>query len=342
MFELLIRLWEVLTTWPEGTIGCYWQAALAIVGAGVSIYGGAQARKSANRNASLLQQNAAANAADIQRVGDLNASIVEHVAGLNASALKGVSDFNAQQVLKTSRINAGFIAYGAAYEANLQEYDASIADSNAKVASQNRAIALENGQYNAARIHEENQRTIGAQRAGFAKSGVILDGSAYDVLYDSAIQGTLDTLLAIHSADIIAYGFLIDQINSQNQAALLNFKADATRQQGALESVYALYQGNAQAEAILYEGYTRANITLAEGTLQSSLIRATTQADVASMLRSGSAGASSVRSQGQAAFNKGLADAFSYSTSIYAAGGGFAGSGTGIASTTGRGFGGPR
>lgn len=56
---------------------------------------------------------------------------------------------------------------------------------NAKAAQD--AAALEAGQ-----VRRKNLLRLGTQRANAAKSGVLIDDSAADVIYDSAIQGELE------------------------------------------------------------------------------------------------------------------------------------------------------
>lgn len=83
----------------------------------------------------------------------------------------------------------------AAKDAGKRQQD--IANQNAKAAQD--AAALEAGQ-----IRRKNLLRLGAQRAGAAKSGVLIDDSAGDVITDSAIQGELEALSAVYSGNSAA------------------------------------------------------------------------------------------------------------------------------------------
>ena len=91
---------------------------------------------------------------------------------------------------------AGVGTYGAVSSANAaketakanQEADAA----NAQAASD--AAALEANQ-----VRRRNLLRLGEQRAKTAKSGVLIDDSASDVIYDSAIQGELEARSALYS-----------------------------------------------------------------------------------------------------------------------------------------------
>lgn len=65
---------------------------------------------------------------------------------------------------------------------------------NASAKAANDAAALEAGQ-----IRRKNLLRLGAQRASAAKSGILIDDSAGDVITDSAIQGELEALSAVYS-----------------------------------------------------------------------------------------------------------------------------------------------
>jgi len=93
-------------------------------------------------------------------------------------------------------VGTGVAAYGAveqgaaAKEAGKRQQQ--ISDQNAKAVHD--AAALEAGQ-----IRRKNLLRLGSQRAGAAKSGVLIDDSAGDVIYDTAIQGELEALSALYS-----------------------------------------------------------------------------------------------------------------------------------------------
>jgi hypothetical protein len=65
-------------------------------------------------------------------------------------------------------------------------------NANAKAAQD--AAALEAGQ-----VRRRNLLRLGSNRANAGKSGVLIDDSAADVIYDSAIQGELEALSTLYS-----------------------------------------------------------------------------------------------------------------------------------------------
>jgi hypothetical protein len=81
-------------------------------------------------------------------------------------------------------------------------------------------INIQTGEYEARRTEDTVARTEGAQRAGFAANGVALDGSAAEVIDDTAREGALD-VAAIRwnselKADNLKYEAKISRINADN------------------------------------------------------------------------------------------------------------------------------
>jgi len=275
--------------------------ASAVVGGLASIFGGDDKEDQARANATAILNNGIANADSIRASAGLQTDVNEAIAGLNANAIIEATNFNANQVLQSSRINAYFQWFGAEYDVAVTKYNEKISINNAEIARTNANLAEEQALYNSARIQENNQRVLGEQKAGFAKSGVVIDGSAYDVLYDTAIQSSRESLLAITAGDLLSYSFLIEEINHRNDALFLRSQAKAQRVQGYMESAYTLYKGNAEAEAILLNGYTQANLIMTETGLQSALIDFNAEQAATNTLREAGSGAASQRAQGDAA-----------------------------------------
>ncbi len=93
-------------------------------------------------------------------------------------------------------IGTSVAVYGAVEQGNAakdaanQQKDAE--NANAQAAAQ--AAELEAGQ-----IRRRNLLRLGSQRAAAAKSGVLIDDSAADVIYDTSIQGELEAMSALYS-----------------------------------------------------------------------------------------------------------------------------------------------
>lgn len=71
--------------------------------------------------------------------------------------------------------------------------NAQMAEYNAEVAKQNQAVVEQQAMENARRARIQTNKTIGAQRAGFAASGVS-GGSALDIMEETAAMGALDEI----------------------------------------------------------------------------------------------------------------------------------------------------
>ena len=105
---------------------------------------------------------------------------------------------------------------GAAMGANAQ---AASLDAQAKFKDRQAGLELEAGAAEARRIQGQVDRVGGAQRAGFAGSGIALTGSAEDVLLDSAAEGALDVATVRWNsrlaADNLKYQAKIDRVNAK-------------------------------------------------------------------------------------------------------------------------------
>lgn len=98
---------------------------------------------------------------------------------------------------------AGSVVSGAAAASAAQQE----AENNRAVAKQQERqaeINVQTGVYEAARTEDTVRRTTGAQRAGFAANGIALEGSAYDVIDDTAREGALDVAAIKWNSDLKA------------------------------------------------------------------------------------------------------------------------------------------
>lgn len=112
---------------------------------------------------------------------------------------------------------AGISAYGMYSQGQAQK---KMAEYNAEVAANAAKSSQMQGQAEAERIRDRNARVAGAQRASFLSSGVTISGSASDVMYDSALEGELDAMMAIYRGDIGA-----NQANSQAELSRMQGRA---------------------------------------------------------------------------------------------------------------------
>lgn len=114
---------------------------------------------------------------------------------------------------------AGSVVSGAAAASAAQqqaENDRAIAKQHERQAE----INVQTGVYEAARTKDVVRRTIGAQRAGYSANGIALEGSAAEVIDDTAREGALDIAAIRWNSDLKAdndkYAAKISRINANS------------------------------------------------------------------------------------------------------------------------------
>lgn len=150
-------------------------------------------------------------------IGSTTAAIVAIVAAVASAASSAYSSYAQGQMQKKAA-----------------NYNATVAENNARAASMQAA-------YDAQRLKDRNRRIAAKQRTTYAKSGVsIIDGSAFDVQYDSAIQGELDNLAVIYRGNVAATGYRGEasylRASGRNAAQMGNYQAGATLLTSAAQS----------------------------------------------------------------------------------------------------------
>jgi hypothetical protein len=98
------------------------------------------------------------------------------------------------------------------------------ADFNAKVAENDATVARQKSKYEADRLRERNRRVIAEQRGEYLASGLQLNGTVDDVIFDSSLQGELDALSTEYSGQA--------QANSSRSEAMLSRKRGAAAKSG--------------------------------------------------------------------------------------------------------------
>lgn len=96
-------------------------------------------------------------------------------------------------------IGSAVSAYGMYAQGQAQK---KMGDYNAKVQQQNAAMKIQQAQYSSMLLAQRNQRLRGSQAANAGKSGIDISGSTGDVMYDSALQGSLDQQTAIYKGEV--------------------------------------------------------------------------------------------------------------------------------------------
>lgn len=130
-------------------------------------------------------------------------------------------------------LGTGFQAYGAYRSAQAQkaqsEYQAGVARNNQIIAERNAQDAIKRGQAEEARHRLQVAQLKGTQRSVLAASGVELDdGSALDILGDTAELGELDALTIRSNAEREAYQARVQGMNYAAEAGLHSYAAEST------------------------------------------------------------------------------------------------------------------
>lgn len=129
-----------------------------------------------------------------------------------------------------------FSAYSAVQQGNAQ---AQSYETQAKFAERQRQIEDETGRYERARLQDRNDRIIDRSAGQFLSSGIALEGSATDVLEDSAAEASLDE-------QAILYGSQIQKDNLTFEAGLARANAGSARSAGKINALSAVIGGVGQ------------------------------------------------------------------------------------------------
>lgn len=117
---------------------------------------------------------------------------------------------------------AGSIVSGIGAASQMQAQQDSL-EAQSKMQERQAVINEKTGEYEIARVEDTVRRTGGAQRAGFAANGLGLQGSAADVIVDTAQEGALDVAAIKWNSDLKAdnlkYESKISKMNADNAGA---------------------------------------------------------------------------------------------------------------------------
>lgn len=128
-------------------------------------------------------------------------------------------------------------AYGSIREG--QAVDAA-SQYNAQVAENNALQAIDQATEEERRHRILARKQLGAMRAGYGASGIEVDGSALDVLEDSAATAERDALTIRYGGQVRAQGF-------RNEARLERFRGSNARTQSYLTAASTVLFGAAKA-----------------------------------------------------------------------------------------------
>lgn len=123
-------------------------------------------------------------------------------AGAGAAAVAG-SSFVGASSTALSVLSTGLSVLGSLASASQQQ---DMANYNAKILSQNATIERQQAMARESAQRREANQILGMQRAGFAQAGAGLDGSAADVMLQSATNAELDSMMIRYEGDLRARG----------------------------------------------------------------------------------------------------------------------------------------
>jgi hypothetical protein len=116
------------------------------------------------------------------------------------------------------------------------------ADYNAQAATQNAEQTRLQAKEEERRARIAGRKHLGSMRAGYGASGVQMDGSALDVLEESARNVELDALTIRHAGEVRARGF-------ENEAVLERMRGKNARKGGMLKAAGILFSAGGKAIA---------------------------------------------------------------------------------------------
>ena len=113
------------------------------------------------------------------------------------------------------------------------------AEFNAKQAELDADLAKQQAAFEERNFRAGVDRLLGQQRAGYAKAGVQMTGSALDVAQDTTMQSEMDALL-------IRYNGIIKSNGYRTQAALQRLQGASAQTQGFMSATGSILTGYAQ------------------------------------------------------------------------------------------------
>jgi hypothetical protein len=140
----------------------------------------------------------------------------------------------AASVIGTGVSAVGQVQAGKAAQA-AGDYNAAVARNNQIVAEQQAADAQRRGEVAETEQRRKVRMLTGTQRAALAASGVQLDqGTALDILGDTAAMGELDALTIRNNAEREAYGYRVQGVNFGAEAGLQTMRGQSAMTSGLI------------------------------------------------------------------------------------------------------------
>ena len=119
-------------------------------------------------------------------------------------------------------------------QSKMAAYNALIARQNAELARKQMAIAKTEKEIIEARHRREAEKTLAAQRAGWAKAGVSMEGTPLIVAAESMSEAELDALAIRYASTVEQSQILAQAAGYEQQAQLERMRGRAARTAGYL------------------------------------------------------------------------------------------------------------
>lgn len=217
-------------------------AIAAIGGGAASIIG---SRKQSKYMETAL--NAQARAAQQQ------VAMLMQVTQQQMAATLQIAKLNAASVLKSTAISNQLLTLQRNNMLEATNNQITILRDNSRLAEENAALSREQSITDADRIRQINRRLVGSQKAAYAKSGVTLEGTPDDVIYDSSLQGEMDALLTQYKGDIEASRSMYQSRSFLQEAAFTRENAIRTSNEMNIQGQLNNFEGSSRANALLFE-----------------------------------------------------------------------------------------
>ena len=176
----------------------------------------------------------------------------------NAAMVRQQAEMNANMAMATAGAQASAIRGRASYESTLHDMNANISARNAMIAEQDAQSAQDRTRSEVAQADRRTRLLAGAQRAGYAKAGVTIEGTPADVMFDSALQGELEELSTLYIGNQEVRAHMIDSMNYRFSEAQQRYNADAVVKFGEHEADFVMWQGQATSAITLANGNMQA------------------------------------------------------------------------------------
>lgn len=181
---------------------------------------------------------------------------------LSRNMALGIDDFlivAAVTMLLASGVSA-YASYSAGQaQKRMSAYNALVAERNADLAGKKRELQQAQIRIQEQKERKKTQRFLASQKTGYAKAGVLFEGTPMAVMEDTVMEGELDAQAIRYAGSLEEANIIAEQSAYRQEAVLQSMRGQAASQAGAIGAGKELITGigqfaNYSAEAKLYGG----------------------------------------------------------------------------------------